>query len=1026
MMNHKRFFAVTLLLLVGSVQTLFSQKTSVHDEPEAVFRMALELFNKEKYGAAKPLFLETFNAIDNPTDEIRGSALFYAGACAAELFNPEAETYLLGFINKFPTHPAQQTARFYMGNLNYRNRNYKEAANWYSSSSFNQLTAAQRSEYHFKKGYSHFMADDYGPALQALAQVKDPGSAFYAPANYYYGHISYLQGRYDVALSRFRLLENDHNFGPVIPYYITHIFYLQERYDDLLAYAPALLQEATPRRAPEIAKLIGDANFKKGQYHDALPYLARYIGEPGNRATREDHYQLGYAYFITNDYASAIRHLEVATKESDELAQNAWYHLAAAYLQTNQKRFARNAFQQAFQMNLPGDIARESLFNYAKLSFELSLDPYNEAILAFKKYIQDYPDSDLTPQAQSYLIDLYLTTSNYKEALESLETMNINTPRLREAYQRIAYYRGVDLFNNGNFSDAIAHFKKSRRFTDNRSIAALSLFWEGEAYYRTDQFRESVTAHEAFLVSPGAFIQNLYNRANYSIGYAHFKLKNYPQAIAAFRKFISDRNEDSRLLNDASLRIADSYFVSKNYQAALDFYDRAIGIGVLDNDYAVYQKALVYGIMGQFQNKITTLQQFLNRYASSMYASDAKYEMGNTWLILNNQQNALTYFNQVINQHPNSTHVKNSMLKTGLIHFNNNEDERALQLFKQVVSRYPGSPESMEALRSIRNIYVSLNRVDDYFRYSENISFANVTNAQQDSLTYIAAENRYMQGDCSNAIQGFNSYIQRFPNGIFSLNAHYYLADCEFRRSSFDQALSAYRFVIDRPRSTFTENALLRASQIEFSRGNYEQALPFFRQLEEIADGRANILEGRTGQMRCLHRLRRFEQASLAARKVMETDWSTPEHRQEAQLIMGIAAMELQDPEKATGHLKVAADAANNIFAAEAMYLIALIEFRKGNYEGSEALIFNYMNRLSAHDYWLARAFLLLADNYIEMGNTFQARHTLQSIIENYQGDDIRTEARQKISFVDRIEKEMQGEDQDDTLEIDFNQNRPR
>jgi tetratricopeptide (TPR) repeat protein len=85
-----------------------------------------------------------------------------------------------------------------------------------------------------------------------------------------------------------------------------------------------------------------------------------------------------------------------------------------------------------------------------------------------------------------------------------------------------------------------------------------------------------------------------------------------------------------------------------------------------------------------------------------------------------------------------------------------------------------------------------------------------------------------MQGDCENAIRSFTNYLERFPNGIFSLNAHFYRSECEFRRNNFNQAMAGYREVIARPKSKFSENALSRASQIEFRQGNYEQALEYF------------------------------------------------------------------------------------------------------------------------------------------------------------------------------------------------------
>jgi TolA-binding protein len=1016
-MRAVKFFLLATVLILP--MALAAQRTSIYNEPDAAYRAALELFNKQKYGAAKELFRKVVAQIDDPYDETRGSALYYSGICAAELFNPDAEALLVEYINTYPTHPGQNLARFQMGNLNYRKRNYREAVEWFSSFNGNRLEPGKRLEYLFKKGYSHFMTEEFPAARQALAQIKDPASPYYAPATYYYGHIGYLEGDYDMALESFRRLSRDENFGPVIPYYITHIHYLQENFDALLEYAPGLLEEASPRRAGEISRLIGEAYFRREAFKEAIPYLERHLRESGASVTREDHYQIGFSYYKTGDYSNAIRHLERATNATDELAQNAWYHLADAYIQTNQKRFARNAFNQAYQLGHAGFITRESLFNYAKLSYELSLDPYNEAILSFQRYIDDYPDSERATEANTYLIDLYLTTSNYKEALTSIERMNINTPRLREAFQRISYYRGVELFNNGSFPDAIAHFQKARRFSENPRIYSQSLFWEGEANYRLEQYDQSVRAHEAFLVSPGANALDIFNRAHYSIGYAHFKKKDYPRAINAFRRFIADTREDRRLLNDAHLRLADSYFITKNYQQALTFYDSAIRIGVIDNDYAAFQKALAYGVMGRFEDKVVTLQQFLNTYGRSSYADDAKYELANTNLVLNNSQQAMAYFNQVINQHPNSSYVKSAMLKTGLIHFNNNEDERALAVFKKVVSDYPGSPESQEALGTIRNIYVSLDQVDEFVRYSSNLGFADITTAQQDSLSYVAAESRYMQGDCENAIRSFTNYLERFPNGIFSLNALFYRSECEFRRNNFNQAMAGYKEVIARPKSKFSENALSRASQIEFRQGNYAQAHEYFKNLEEVAEFPANVMEARIGKMRSLYRLGRLEEAIAASREVLNTDKVPQEILQESHLIIGLAAMGLQDHETARQALARTAGLAENRMAAEALYNLILIEFRLREYEKAETMVFEHVNRLSAYDYWLAKTFLLLADVYMETDNDFQAKHTLQSIIENYDGEDLRKQAEQKLQIV--IERE-QGEDSGDKdpIEVDF------
>ena len=1013
------------LLALGLLLPLagFSQRTLIQDEPGATYRLALDLFEKQQYGAARELFEQVIRKIDDPHHEVRVSALYYKGVCAAELFNPDAEALLLTFVDQHASHPQQNAARFQLGNVKYRDRRYRDAARWYASVQVRDLDPSQREEYYFKRGYSLFMTDNHASARQMFSEIRNPNSLYYAPATYYSGHMAYLDGNLGTALTAFRQLENDPTFGPVVPYYITHIYYMQEEYDLLIDYAEPLLADATARRGPEISKLIGDAWFRKGDYQRALPYLEAFFKESPQRVSRDDQYQMGYAYYSAGRYREAINHFDKVISGDDALAQNAHFHLAASYLQVDQKRFARNAFLSAYQNKHDESIAQDALFNYAKLSYELALDPYNEAILSFQKYIEEYPRSERLEEAYRYLVDIYLTTSNYKDALASIEKIQINTPRLRSAYQRIAYYRGVELFNNGDFAGAVAHFDKSARFPESNSIAAQALYWKGEALYRQERFAEAISTMERFLVSPGAFSLNVYNRANYTIGYANFKLKNYSRAITALRKFVGERGEDARLVNDATLRIADSYFISKEYQLAMDYYDRAIRLDVLDADYAIFQKGLVQGVMGRFEGKITTMQSLIQRYPSSNYMDDAKYEIGNSWLILDNNVQALSYFDQVIQQHPNSSYVKSAMLKSGLIYYNTNRDEQALGVFKTVVNRYPGTSESQEALLAIRNIYVALDRVDEFLRFSEGLGFANVSTAQQDSLTYMAAENRYMQNDCANASRGFTTYLERFPQGIFAINAHFYKAECDLRANELQQALTGYRFVISRPKSQFTENALLRSATIEFRQENFAAALENYRRLEELADLPSNKLEAQIGQMRSLFRLERHQESMTQAANVLANDKTPREVQQEAHLLTGKSALTLNRLAQARTSMRAAMNIAENEAAAEAMYNLALIEYRQGNYAESEKLIFEYVNKMSAYDYWLAKTFILLSDNYLAVDNIFQAKHTLQSIIDNYDGPELRAIAIQKLDAIlemERLKSQPQGAE---PVDIDLGRN---
>jgi len=465
------------------------------------------------------------------------------------------------------------------------------------------------------------------------------------------------------------------------------------------------------------------------------------------------------------------------------------------------------------------------LFNYAKLAVELSYNPYNEAVNALQEYLDKYPESARRDELYGYLADLYLLTKNYKNAYTSIQQIKKRNSRLDAAYQKIAYYRGIELFNETDYDGSIQLFEQARELTSDNSIKALSAYWTGEAYYRTARWDKAVDAFNKFLVTPGALNQPYFNTANYNIGYCYFKKKDYSKAAASFRKYLAEKKTDIKMAADANLRLGDCFFMTKDYSTANEYYLKAASAKVNDADYAMFQAGISYGVQGDMQNKIATLRKMLTTFSKSNYTDDALYEIGLTYNVIDRDGEALTYFQRVVNEFPNSTYVKKSLLKTGLIYFNQNRDQEALTTLKRVAKDYPGTPESKEALSSIKSIYVEMNQVDEYVDFTKQVPQADISRSEQDSLTYIAAENQYMNGNCDKAAEGFAKYINKFPEGSFILEANFYKAECDYRSQRYDNALKNYEFIMGQQRSRFTANAASRTAQIQHVRSNYEAAL---------------------------------------------------------------------------------------------------------------------------------------------------------------------------------------------------------
>ena len=88
--------------------------------------------------------------------------------------------------------------------------------------------------------------------------------------------------------------------------------------------------------------------------------------------------------------------------------------------------------------------------------------------------------------------------------------------------------------------------------------------------------------------------------------------------------------------------------------------------------------------------------------------------------------------------------------------------------------------------------------------------------------------------------------------------------------------------------------------------------------------------------------------------------------------------------------------------AAEAKYMVAKLLYDKQEYKASLDTCFKLKGRFDSYDYWVVKAFILIADDYKAMDNSFQAKATLESIIENYKGDQsLIIEAKSKLDKLD-------------------------
>jgi TolA-binding protein len=367
--------------------------------------------------------------------------------------------------------------------------------------------------------------------------------------------------------------------------------------------------------------------------------------------------------------------------------------------------------------------------------------------------------------------------------------------------------------------------------------------------------------------------------------------------------------------------------------------------------------------------------------------------------------------------------MSKALVELGLIYYNENQAEESLAHYKRVVEEFPGTAEANNALLGIKNVYIENNQVNRYFEYVQSLgSDVEITVDEQDSLSYLAAENVYLDGNCERAIPAFRNYIREFSSGAYLVHAHFYLAECLLKAENHMEALASLDYVTKQPRNLFTEPALLTASRIYYDYESYSDALENYLKLEEMAEVRSNVTEAKIGKMRCYYRLGEYGDAIDAARSVLREDKLDGEIIREARYKTAKSFYAQDRFALALDEFRKVAVEVSSAEGAESKYRVAEILYIRKEYTESENTVFEFIDLNTPHEYWMAKSFILLADLYLVKEDEFQAVQTLQSIIDYYEetDDGILDLAIRKRAEILKKQEAEEGEETQEELEIEI------
>lgn len=985
------------------------------------YHLGQYFFDHSLYGPTRYAQNKFIHQVSPVTDfdfsMLRDDAHAMYGIAGMRLELPSAENELLTFISRKYPDPTTSPAILELGSYYYNKRWFKKCVDTYAMIDPDHLTAYDRSEAGFKKGYAHFALKEFKEAKNDLGRIKELRNEFYYPTNYYYGLSDYFTGNYNGAIASFEKVKQSDTYRSFVPFYLTQIYFAQKQYDKVIEQGEASLNDSQLRNRKEIRQLTGQAYFNTGDYNKALPHLEYYEANT-DKLTIEEFYQLAFTQYQLKKYADAIKNFRELHLLDNRLGQLVNYYLADCYYKTGDLTSARAAFKKVSQMNYEKKMQEEATFNYGKLSAETGFE--REAINTLTKIEKSSP---YHKEADKIVGELLESMSDYTAVMQIIESMSSVTDKIKVIYQNSALKLGMQHYSSGSADDALKAFEKSKKYNLSKTVQAQNTFWISQILHEKGNYKASIKGFDDYFdISNG--LEGLPDESSpvsghYTQGYNYLMLKDYWNAEKSFKNVLVAFNLNSNtftnkdLVNkiwpDALIRTGDCLFKSRKYQDAIGFYNQAINKKQGSFVYAIYQKAMIEGLMGDNAGKIVSLMELVKNHPTSDYADDALMQLGDAHFEMDNVEKAYVAFSDLVERHKNSPLRNGALLKLGLIAYNKGDLNTAIKHYKTVMQNNPSAKEAESAILGLQEIYINdLGKSDEYIAYVETLPGYKVSNTAADSLAYMVGVLRYNEGEYEKAVTGFSNYLAKYPSGINKIKAHYYRGESNTLLKYYDKGLEDYEALIKIGNSEFYVQSLRKAALISYNyTQTFDKAFKYYDLYNGVVTDEDEKYKSALGALRSAFRTANSDGIKKYANMVATNKKVDNEDKSTAHYYLAKTWLKEGNLENAYTSFASVGDIVNTNQAAESRYMMAEILYKQKQIEKAEKQCNLANEKNAAYPFWIAKSLILLSDIYVEKKDLFNARAALEAVLENFPEDqELQNTAKTKLKSIEELEKQ--------------------
>lgn len=900
---------------------------------------------------------------------------------------------LRDFARNYPASPQALAARLAAADYYFFAHRFQEASGAYSELDFARINPADRPLYTYRLALSMLECNRNDEAVPLLKTLV-PKKKFNTAARYYLAYTDFAKGDYDHAYPVFKIIasETDHiASGDINPlFYMQQIEYMRGEWDSAARTGERIMGNHPKENiAEDTRRTTGLSLFKLRQYQTARKWLLEYISRCGDTPDSDAVYALGVCDYEAGNHSLARQRFETVADGNSLIAQSANLYLGQIAIEEGDRNTAAISFRKASEMHYDPKVTETALYNYIAARTHGANIPFSSSIPLLRGFLAEYPRSPYAPDAERYLASAYFNEKDFSNALESLRRIPHPSPEVESMKQATLYELGMEAMTSGDTGKAAEYLQEAVTTPGAADIKAQALMWLADALYQNGDYHGAEKNYRQYLRADRNGENN--TLAKYNLAYTLLMLEKFSESSSMFADAMkSEPMLPQRLYGDALLRLADTQYYSGNHGIALKNYTMAIENGNPDSDYATFRRAVMYGLDGDINRKISELDAMPRDFPGSKWLPEALLEKGQTLAALGRTSEAVAAFEKLKNTHRQSSQARKGMLNLALAYSKDGNEPRAEETYREIISKWPSSEEASVANDDLRKICAANGSLQEYAAFLNSIPGApRLTVPEMERLAYEAAENAFAN-DVHN-IALLEKFMENHPDSPFAAQVLLDIATGRDESGMPDEAVAALnRLLQSRPDAPQAPEALLLKAQIleEKGPGSKKEALKAYRLLDETG-GNDYAPEAWAGIMRTTDS---DQERITYARKTQGAPGLSADQMEEACFFEAVSLLKSpnsKDSEKGIGILRDLSQNPKSLSGAKSAVMLGENLLENGDINGADRTLSAFTDSGTPQQYWLARGFIALADVQHMRGKDYLAKEYLKSLRDNYPGAEL-------------------------------------